>query len=57
MKEWKTRQRWGERSCEKEAVKRVDKDTKRNNDGRTKKTGDSYVVSSGAARLSGTCDE
>jgi len=37
MKERKTRQRWGERSCEKEAVKRVDKDTKRSNDGRTEK--------------------
>jgi len=37
MKGRKTRLRWGERSCEKEAVKRVDKDTKRSNDGRTEK--------------------
>jgi hypothetical protein len=47
----------GERSCKKEAVKRVDKDTKRSSDERTEKNGDSYVVSSGTARLSGTWDE
>jgi hypothetical protein len=47
----------GERSCEKEVVKRVDKDTKRDDDGRTEKNGAGYVVRSGTAGLSGTWDE
>jgi hypothetical protein len=35
----------------------VDRDTKRNNDGRTEKNGAGYVVRSGTSRLSGTWDE